>query len=101
MAVAKKIATESSIIVQWSYPVSVDTLLQEDFDTTKASIGISILTPFQMNIGPVQTNMVIDVFNYFFQSSAIDTITFQGTAYLLGAHLNLDKLVPLGGDKLS
>ena len=101
VAVAKKIATESSILVQWSYPVSVDTLLKEDFDTTKASIGISILTPFQMNIGPVQTNMVIDVFNYFFQSSAIDTITFQGTAYLLGAHLNLDKLVPLGGDKLS
>ena len=101
VATAKKIATESSIIGQWSYPIYVDTLLQEDYDTTKASIGISIVTPFKMNIGPIQTNLVIEIQNYFFRSSAIDTITFQGTAYLIGAHLDLDKIVPWGGERLS
>ncbi len=101
VAIAKRIVTESSIIGLWSYPVYVDTLLQEDYDTTKASMGISILTPFKMNIGRIQTNLVVEIFNYFFQSSGINTITFQGTAYLLGAHMNLDKLIPLGGKRLS
>ena len=101
VATAKKMATESSIIGQWSYPIYVDTLLQEDYDTTKASIGISIVTPFKMNIGPIQTNLVIEIQNYFFRSSVIDTITFQGTVYLIGVHLNLDKIVPWGGERLS
>ena len=101
VATVKKMATESSIIGQWSYPIYVDTLLQEDYDTTKASMGISIVTPFKMNIGPIQTNLVIEIQNYFFRSSVIDTITFQGTAYLIGVHLNLDKIVPWGGERLS
>ena len=96
----KEISTKSNIIFSTENPVIIDTIISEFYLPPDAFTGFTIRTPFSLNIGSLNFNIVIDYLKYAFTPKDSNDPNFIGNAYLFGSNIGIDNLLKIGGQNL-
>tara|TARA_X000001036_G_scaffold219544_3_gene205520 strand:+ start:3686 stop:5626 length:1941 start_codon:yes stop_codon:yes gene_type:complete len=95
----KKMITKSNIVFTYGNPVYVDTVITEFYYKPDQFNGLTIRTPFSLNLGKLKFDFILGYLDYIFESKKINDQSYEGSAYFFGTNIVLDNLLKFGGER--